>query len=92
MSHQDISSHIKELYDMDISSASISAITDKLLPVINEWRSRPLQNVYPIVFLDAMFFKVKGEDGHYASRCLYNRKRQSNAPVFGRVKVARLYF
>lgn len=72
MSHQDISSHIKELYDMDISSASISAITDKLLPVINEWRSRPLQNVYPIVFLDAMFFKVKGEDGHYASRCLYN--------------------
>jgi putative transposase len=72
MSHQDIGSHIKELYDTDISPASISAITDKLLPVINEWRGRPLQKVYPIVFLDAMFFKVKGEDGHYDTRCLYN--------------------
>ncbi|GFR19746.1 probable transposase for insertion sequence element ISRM3-like [Trichonephila clavata] len=51
MSYRDIASHVEEIYDHKISAAEISSITDKLLPVINEWRSRPLQSVYPIVFM-----------------------------------------
>ncbi|BET32683.1 hypothetical protein WCIBmN4_03820 [Wolbachia pipientis] len=42
------------MYDHKISAAEISNITDKLLPLINEWRSRPLQSVYPIVFMDLL--------------------------------------
>lgn len=51
MGYRDIASHVEEIYDHKISAAEISSITDKLLPVINEWRSRPLQSVYPIVFM-----------------------------------------
>lgn len=71
MGYRDIASHVEEIYDHKISVAEISSITDKLLPVINEWRSRPLQSVYPIVFMDGMFFKIK-EDGHCVSKCMYN--------------------
>ncbi len=71
MRYRDIMSHVEEIYDNKISVAEISSITDKLLPVINEWRSRPLQAVYPIVFMDGMFFKVK-KDGRCVSKCMYN--------------------
>lgn len=72
MSYEDISAHLAEMYDIAVSPATISAITDKLLPVISEWRSRPLESVYPIVFLDAMYFKVRGEDGRVVTKVLYN--------------------
>ena len=51
MGYRDIALHVEEIYDHKISAAEISSITDKLLPVINEWRSRPLQSMYPIVFM-----------------------------------------
>ena len=56
MSYNDVSEHLAEIYGVDISEATISAVTDKLLPIVAEWRNRPLEAVYPIVFLDAMFF------------------------------------
>ena len=71
MGYRDIESYIEEIYDHKISAAEISSITDKLLPVINEWRSRTLQAVYPIVFMDGMFFKAK-EDGCCVNKCMYN--------------------
>ncbi len=70
-SYEDISGHIADLYGMDISHASISAITDKLLPEIAEWRNRPLESTYAILFLDAMFYKVR-EDGGVRSKAIYN--------------------
>lgn len=70
-SYEDISSHVEDLYGITISKASISAITDKLLPEITEWRSRPLESVYSIIFLDAMFFKVR-EDGIVKTKAMYN--------------------
>ena len=70
MSYKSIAAHIEEIYDHKVSAAEISSITDSLLPVINEWRNRPLESVYPIVFMDGMFFKVK-EDGKCVSKCLY---------------------
>lgn len=71
MSYSDISNHLKEMYDFDTSPATISSVTDRLLPLINEWRSRALDDFYPIVFLDAMFFKVR-QDGKVVSKAMYN--------------------
>lgn len=70
MSYKCIAAHVEEMYDHKISAAEISSITDTLLPVINEWRNRPIQSVYPIVCMDGMFFKVK-EDGRCVSKCMY---------------------
>lgn len=71
MSFRDISKHIRDLYDTDISHATLSAITDKIIPQIREWQSRPLEELYTIVWLDAMHYKVK-EDGRVVSRAVYN--------------------
>jgi transposase-like protein len=71
MSFRDISAHIKDIYDSDISASTLSAITDKVIPLVKEWQGRPLESIYTIVWLDAMYYKVK-EDGRIQTRCLYN--------------------
>lgn len=70
LSYESISEHLAEMYGLEVSSAKISQITDKLLPLITEWRNRPLESVYPIVFLDAMHFKVRIE-GKVISQAFY---------------------
>lgn len=70
LSYTDISSHIYELYGVVVSPSMLTSITDKILPVLTEWQSRPLDDVYPFVWLDAMFFKVR-EDGKISSKALY---------------------
>jgi transposase-like protein len=70
-SYEGIASHLEEIYGIDVSAATISAVTDKLVPLLTEWRSRALESVYPIVFLDAMFFKVK-QDNKVVTRVVYN--------------------
>lgn len=71
MSLRDISAHIKDMYDTDISATTLSAITDKIIPAIQEWQNRPLEELYCIVFLDAMHYKVK-QEGKVINRCVYN--------------------
>lgn len=71
MSYRDISSHIKELYDTDISHTVLSQITDRIIPDIKAWQSRPLEPLYCILWLDAMHYKVK-VDGKIKHRALYN--------------------
>lgn len=68
---RDISAHIKEMYDTDISTQVISEITDRVVPKIREWQERPLEPVYCIVWLDAMHFKVR-EEGKVKHKALYN--------------------
>lgn len=51
---RDISAHIKEMYDMEISHTVLSEITDRIIPKMKEWQNRPLEPVYCIVWLDAM--------------------------------------
>lgn len=68
---RDISAHIKETYDTEISATTLSTITDKVIPVVKEWQQRPLEELYCIVWLDAMHYKVK-EDGKTQTRCVYN--------------------
>ena len=54
MTTRDISSHIQEVYGFGLSEGTVSKITNKILPTIEEWQSRPLESVYPFVFLDAI--------------------------------------
>lgn len=71
MSFRDISGHIKEMYDTEISAGVLSSITDRIIPQLEAWRSRDLEQLYTIVWLDAMFYKVRVE-GRVVTRCVYN--------------------
>lgn len=71
MSLRDISSHIKQMYDTNISHTVLSQITDRIIPDIKIWQSRPLEPLYCIVWLDAMHYKVK-VDGRIQHKALYN--------------------
>ncbi len=71
MSFRDISAHLKEMYDADISHSTLSAITERIIPAIKEWQARPLESVYCIVWLDAMHYKVKDE-GRIVPRAVYH--------------------
>ncbi len=71
MSLRDISGHIKEMYDTDISAGTLSAITDRVIPQVKEWQSRPLDEIYCIVWMDAIHYKVK-DGGKVESRAVYN--------------------
>jgi putative transposase len=70
MSYQDIAGHVADMYGLSVSNATISAVTDKLIPELEQWRNRPLQSHYPFVWLDAIHYKVK-EDGRYESKAVY---------------------
>ncbi len=72
MSLRDISAHIKEIYDTDISHTVLSEVTDRVIPAIKLWQAHTLEDVYTIVWLDAMYYKVKDQSGHIVTRCLYN--------------------
>jgi len=69
-SYGDIRDFMEEMYDVEISPATISRITDKVLPLIEEWRTRPLESVYPFVFMDAIHYKVR-EEGRVVSKAVY---------------------
>ncbi len=71
MSLRDISEHIKEMYDMEISHDTLSGITERIMPQIKEWQGRPLDELYCIVWMDAIHYKVK-EQGKVKSRAVYN--------------------
>jgi len=71
MSYRDISAHIKEMYDTDISHNVLSEITDRIIPDIRQWQGRELEPMYCIVWMDAMHFKVRDE-GKVRHRALYN--------------------
>jgi putative transposase len=62
MSTRDIEDHMKDIYGVNVSPSLVSKVTDKILPLVYEWQSRLLDPVYPIVFLDAIHFKVKHEN------------------------------
>lgn len=70
-SQRDITATIQEIYGFDVSHETISKITDKVIPMVQEFRSRPLKKCYPFVFVDAMFVPVKTEAGS-GQKALYN--------------------
>lgn len=62
MSTRDIENHLRDIYGIEVSASLISKITDKIFPVVTEWQLRPLDKVYPIIYLDAIHFKVRNEN------------------------------
>jgi transposase-like protein len=71
MTTRDIQSHVKEIYNYDVSPETISTITDKVLERAREWQNRPLEPLYAIVFMDAIFLKMRSE-GHVRNISVYN--------------------
>lgn len=70
MSTRDISAHLKSIYGIDISHTLVSKITDRVLPLANEWQNRALDAIYPIVFMDAVHYKVRVE-GRIINKAAY---------------------
>lgn len=62
MSTRDIQEQVKDLYNIEISSELVSKISEKIMPQVNEWQSRPLEAYYPFVFMDAIHYKIR--DNH----------------------------
>lgn len=62
MSTRDIQEHVKDLYNIEISSELVSKISEKIMPQVNEWQSRPLEAYYPFIFMDAIHYKIR--DNH----------------------------
>jgi len=70
MSVRDIQDHLKEIYETEVSHDLISTVTDGVIEELRAWQTRPLEDIYPIVFLDAIFIKIR-ENGHISNRAIY---------------------
>ena len=70
LSTRDIHDQLQDLYGIEVSAEMVSKITDKILPEIKEWQSRPLEAIYPFVFMDCIHYKVR-EDGRILSKAAY---------------------
>lgn len=70
MSTRDIHDQLQDIYGIELSAEMVSKITDRILPDIKEWQSRPLNPMYPFVFMDAIHYKIK-EDGRIINRAAY---------------------
>jgi putative transposase len=69
MTTRDIRAHLREMYDVDVSPDLISRVTDGVLEELAEWQSRPLDPVYPVIFIDALMVKIR--DGVVTNRAVY---------------------
>ena len=70
MSYSDIAGHVEEMYGISVSTATISTITDKLIDEVKAWQARPLDCVYPFVWLDAIHYKIRHK-GRYQTKAVY---------------------
>ncbi len=70
ISKREIYAQMQELYGINVSADMVTAITDKVIPKIREWQKRPLDDVYPVVFVDATYFYVKDE-GSVGKKAVY---------------------
>jgi transposase-like protein len=86
-SYSQIADHIEDMYGVHFSKPAITAITDKLIPKLEEWKKRPLESIYPFIYLDAIHYKVR-EEGHYISKAFYT---VLGVTVEGRKEILGLY-
>jgi putative transposase len=70
MTTRDIQAHIKDLYGYEISPETVSSITDKVMERAREWQGRPLESIYALIYMDAVFLKMRLE-GHVRNVALY---------------------
>lgn len=88
LSYSDIQTHIKDTYGVEFSDGTLTAITNRIIPQIKEWQNRPLESVYPVMWLDAIHFKVR-EDAVVKSKAVYSVLAVS---VEGQKEVIGIYF
>lgn len=69
LTHGEIAAHLAEVYGVSVSKQTISTITDRVIEAMSEWQNRPLDPVYPVVFIDAINVKIR--DGNVANRPIY---------------------
>jgi putative transposase len=69
LAHGEISAHLAEVYGAEVSKTTISTITDKVIEGMAEWQNRPLDSVYPVIFIDCVHVKIR--DGQVANRPIY---------------------
>jgi putative transposase len=70
MTTREVQSHLEEMYEVDVSADLISKVTDSVIEDVKDWQQRPLNEVYPIVYFDAMVVKVRDE-GHIRNKAIY---------------------
>jgi putative transposase len=70
MSTKDIRSYVEDIYGVEVSESTISHVTDSIIEHIKQWHDRPLEEVYFIVWMDGIVFKIK-QDGRYINKCIY---------------------
>lgn len=70
MSYKDIAKHIDDMYQIELSTGTLTNITDKIIDKVKAWQSRPLEAVYPFVWLDAIHYKIK-DGGKYETKAVY---------------------
>lgn len=70
MSYRDIKRHVEDIYGIEVATGTINAVTDQLLDELSNWRERPLESHYPIVWMDAIHYKIK-EEGRYVGKAIY---------------------
>ena len=87
-SYQDIRMHIEDMYGIELSNGTLNAVTDKLIPELQAWRERDLDAIYPIVWLDAIHYKIK-ENGRFISKAVYTIL---GLTVEGKKELLGLYF
>lgn len=71
MTTRDIQSHITDLYGLDISPTLVSNITERIADLAKQWQNRPLEKIYPIIFLDAIHYKVRNDSNKVTSKAAY---------------------
>ena len=62
LSNRDIGSHMNKIYGLEVSPEMVTRITDKILPIAKEWQIRPLNGLYPIIYLDGIVFNVNKDN------------------------------
>jgi len=85
MSYTDICDHLSQMYQLTLSPATITSITDKILPEVEQWQTRPLESVYPILWLDAIHYKVRQDNAikTKAVYCLIGLNREGVKDLLG---------
>jgi transposase-like protein len=85
MSYNDIVKHLDEMYGLTVSPSTLTAITDSIIEDIKAWQSRPLESVYPFVWMDAIHYKVKEENSikTKAVYCLLGVGRDGTKDLLG---------
>ena len=71
MSTREIEEYVRDIYGVDVSPGLVSKITDRIMPEVREWQARPLDDVYPVVFFDGVWFKGRS-DGKVVKKCVYS--------------------